>query len=468
MLNDTNYSTRDIIIDELVLVSTVGNVDLSKVWNRINIYEDIFSSVVTGSIDIVDARNIYSSYELQGNEYITIVFYRPGENLSKYTKTFRVYSVSDRQPLEKAQGQMYTLHFCSEEQIFSNQQTLSKSYNNADINLAIVSILKENLKINLRKINLNNFEKSFGKYNGVLSNYTPLDLILKLTEKAFTENESTFLFFENREGFNFVSLETMFNRAPITKLNYDTARFTVDQTNSAAISNNINKFNIKTCFDVLTNTKSPLYSSKLQTLDILTQKYRTYEYSFGDLKQKNGSAARKLLLDKTGGFLVSNALNRNNKALYQEHDTYRSYHLTNLGQNDSQWVRGVTSRNSTRIVDGKPVPITISDTNVERTMMQRVAQLYMLLNTSIDCTVPANPFYTPGYVVEFDMPGFMPETEAQRNIDPFLSGKYLITAVRHVMTPSGGQQTIMTLSKNSVGERYTNYNNDKHAIARTL
>ena len=468
MLNNTNYSSRDIIIDELVLVSAVGNVDLSKIWNRINIYEDIFSPVVTGSIEIVDARNLYSSYELQGNEYITIVFYRPGENDFKYTKTFRVYSVTDRQPLEKSQGQTYTVHFCSEEQIFSNQQTLSKAYNDADITQAVFSILREHLKINLKKINLNNFEKSFGSYNGTLSNYTPFDMILKLAENSFTENESTFLFFENREGFNFMSLETMFSRAPITKLNYNNAKFTVNQTDNAEISNNINKLNIKTCFDVLKNTKSPLYSSKLQTLDILTQKYRNYEYSFGDLKERNGSVAKKLLLDKTGGFVVSNAKNRNNKALFQEHDTYRSFWLTNLGQNNNEWIRGVTSRNNTRIIDGKPVPVTISDSNVERTMMQRAAQLYMLMYTSIDCIVPANPFYTPGYVVEFDMPGFMPENETQRNIDPFLSGKYLITAVRHVMTPSGGQQTLMTLSKNSVGERYSNYNNDKHAIARSL
>jgi hypothetical protein len=57
--------------------------------------------------------------------------------------------------------------------------------------------------------------------------------------------------------------------------------------------------------------------------------------------------------------------------------------------------------------------------------------------------------FTIGNVVEIEMPSFASNAQNMRNIDPYLSGKYLITRVRHTLVPSGGHQTRLTVSKNS-------------------
>ena len=125
MINDLNVNTssRDAVILELKLVSYNGKVaDLLDKFNAINIYEDIFQSVVTGTIQLVEGINLFSEHAIHGNEYIYITFGRPGEIgfSERYTKVFRIFKVSDREKSGNGQIQTYVLHFCSEELIFSN------------------------------------------------------------------------------------------------------------------------------------------------------------------------------------------------------------------------------------------------------------------------------------------------------------------------------------------------------------
>jgi hypothetical protein len=92
----------------------------------------------------------------------------------------------------------------------------------------------------------------------------------------------------------------------------------------------------------------------------------------------------------------------------------------------------------------------VVDTNIESTLVQRESLLNLLNNTVLNCTVPGNSLFTVGSVVEIEMPSFASNKPNMRNIDPYLSGKYLITAVRHVLVPSGGHQTLLTVNKNSL------------------
>jgi hypothetical protein len=179
---------------------------------------------------------------------------------------------------------------------------------------------------------------------------------------------------------------------------------------------------------MLENTSKPTYNGKLYTLDLLTQKYNAYNYN-----AVNGLSA-KTLLNNT--FPINDAKNRNEKALYEEFDGNINYWLTNYNQTNNPYF---ISKNVRTI-----------NTNIERTLLQRETQLNILRNTELQCIVPGNQFYTVGYLVEFNMPAFIPGEKTERAIDPHHSGKYLITGVRHMITPSGGMQTILNLSKNSV------------------
>jgi hypothetical protein len=388
---------------------------------------------------LIDGVDIFSSVGMHGNEFLSISFSRPGEDKDeqKYKRSFRIYKATERRPEGSAQS--YVLHFCSEELVFSNQLTLSRKLKNASATENVLNICLNDLHVNKKRINLGNFENSVGTTDLILTQYKPFEAIDYLASRAYNDNESTFLFFENKYGYNFMSLETLFTRKdPITKINYNTAKLTQDQSTAAfANANDIVNFRFAKSFDVLDGTKGSTYNGRLFTLDLITQKYKMNDYSL--LNAKN----QKQLMD--GFFPLNQAKNRNDRPLFQEFGTEVNYCLTNQGRMNNPYY---ISKNVRSI-----------DTNVEKTLLQRRVQINLLRSTELQCIVPANQLYTVGSMIEFDMPAFMPNSDNSRRIDPYHSGKYLITGVRHVITQSGGSQTLLQLCKNSVAVPFDSPNN---------
>lgn len=429
----TNTSTRDVVFNSISIVNSVTErpKELTGLWNAINIYENIFSNVVTGTLEMKDGVNVYAELGLHGQEYLWISFNKPGdtEKLTKYERAFRIYKVSEKQPGE-SQIQSYVIHFCSEELIFSNQITISRSLKDMVISDYVYSICTRDLRINNRKLDLlNNFEWSVGVQNFVIPSLHPLDAIQILSQNAFSASLSPFMFFENNQGFNFISLENMFNKSPLTTLNYSNAKITEDASTAAfKNANQISKMKFTNSFDMLRNTQKLTYSGRLYTLDILRQRYEKNDYNVKKLPETNFIDGKNVP--------INNAANRNEKELTEEFGTKLFYHITNKGQTNTPYL----SSRAFRVVD----------TNIESTLVQRESLLNLLNNTILNCTVPGNTLFTVGNIVEIEMPSFASNATNIRNIDPYLSGKYLITAVRHVLVPSGGHQTLLTVNKNSL------------------
>lgn len=449
---ELNTSTRDVIVEEVIIIGSNGeakDINTGTIYDVIKIYEDIFQHVITGSIQITDSIGLFPTLSMHGNEFIKIKFRLPGEGLGnpdvKYEKSFRIYKCSDRRPMGKNQAQRYELHFCSEELIFSNQITLSRKLREGSVRDHAISICRKDLKINRRKLIPSNFEPSMGTSDLILSQFKPLEAIEYLCTRAYNENESTFLFFENRDGFNFMSIEGLVKRPSLITLNYNTAKITEDQNASAYKNQNaIMEFNYPKVFNVLENTGRTAQNGRLFTLDLITQSYKKYDYSYATPYTK------KMLMDvaqpnSPGGklsFPFNNAKNRNGKTIYEEFGTEVNYCLTNKGRGNLDYFVNRAVRSV--------------DTSVERTLLQRKAQLNLLRNSEVDCMIPGNPLITVGRMVEFTLPAFMPENANKRMTDPYLSGRYLVTRVCHVIA-GPNLQTKLTLSKNSLNDNLDNF-----------
>lgn len=447
---NTNTSSRDVTIEQLKLIGSNGEtfpIDQGGFVDIINIYEDLFMPVITGTIQITDGAGIFPMLSMHGNEYLLITFTRPAEGSGipeqKYTKTFRIYKCENKRPYEKNQAQRYVLHFCSEELVFSNQTTLSRKLKSGSATDHVLRICRTDLKVNRKKMTPSNFERSLGQTELMLTQYKPLDAIQYLCSRAYNSNESTFLFFENKDGFNFLSIENLIKRESIIPLQYSTAKITQDQKTSAfANYNAVIDFNYSKVFDVLEGTKGTAHNGRLFTLDLITQKYQKYDYSY--YNEYN----RRMLMDSNNiagkvSFPFNDARNRNNKTLYEEYAGSINYCLTNKGQGNLQYFQDRAVRSV--------------DTNIERTLLQRKAQLNLLRSAEVECVVPGNPGLTVGRMVEFQLPAFMKENDNKRMTDPYLSGKYIITALCHTIVGST-LQTRLTLSKNSVNDNLDSFN----------
>jgi len=432
--NRTAKSANDIIVEKVELISSNGKVEnISYFYDIISIYESMYTPVMTGYIQITDARNLYSTLALNGSEYIRITFRKPGEEF-RYSRIFRIFSSKNRQPHEKNLSQVYTLHFCSEELIFSNQLIISRSMKHDTATNDIIAILKNDLRVNSNKLKSENFENSLGTTEFVFTSAKPFEIIDVLMRYAYGFTGSPFLFYENNQGFNFKSLETILNQPVITTLNYSTAKIANESKDSPHLNyNEISKFIFESSFDLLNTTKKAAFSGSLFTLDLIRQKYTMQMHSLAQ------PGIGESLMDKK--LPIAGARNRNGRTVFEEYDTKIKYTLTNLNQTDIPYAldRGVR----------------VTNTNVEKVLMQREMHLALLNNTVVKCIVPGNPNFTIGNLVNFNLPGFMQEQEKERFIDPYHSGKYLITGVRHLITRAEGFETALELSKNSSAASYT-------------
>ena len=146
------FSSGDYKISSMMIVTSTGqSVDVRNIMLELNIYEDIFSPVITGDITLGDAADIMSAYQIHGNEFLCVSIDKPSLN-KPITKIFRIYKVGDRD-FGTASLQNYTLFFASEELLLSVQTLISKSYKGLRIDQMVNDLLLNKLKVNSNKMN---------------------------------------------------------------------------------------------------------------------------------------------------------------------------------------------------------------------------------------------------------------------------------------------------------------------------
>ena len=75
--------------------------------------------------------------------------------------------------------------------------------------------------------------------------------------------------------------------------------------------------------------------------------------------------------------------------------------------------------------------------------------------TVVKIKIPGDPFITAGKTVQFNFPSL----SSEKGLDKNYSGKYLVTAVRHLIQSQGIYQTVLELAKDS-NPQYTTFTNN--------
>ena len=108
----------DVIIQQLILYSPTQNkfISLNDYLVELNIYESIYSQVMTGSITLTDSKNLIRDFPLIGEEILFVDFRTPTFDAdSNFSKLFRVYSITDLTYAKDGSTKVYQLNFSSVE-----------------------------------------------------------------------------------------------------------------------------------------------------------------------------------------------------------------------------------------------------------------------------------------------------------------------------------------------------------------
>jgi hypothetical protein len=111
------FKAGDVTFEKLHLLTQDGvELDLTQFLVELNIFEDIFSNAMKGTIVLVDSRNIINILGLKGEETLIVKLKTPSfDDTQVISKEFITYKISDRKVIRDNNTQMFTIHFVSPE-----------------------------------------------------------------------------------------------------------------------------------------------------------------------------------------------------------------------------------------------------------------------------------------------------------------------------------------------------------------
>lgn len=399
--------------DVKIKTATITNgwglvLDIIPQLHVIELYENMFESFITGTMVIRDDQNISNLFPLVGNEYIDLEFMTPGfEGDSIYSGRYYIYNCSDRQ-ITSQRDVVYTLKFITAEGYFNTIQRVSRTFRGTPSDI-IQDIVHKPYGLNSQKNIL--VEQTSNNITFISNWWHPARCINYACERSLNTNgSSSYLFFETKAGFVFSSLHDLIGDGtdqPYQRFKINNkAKAPANNINSTITNNIVEDYqailDIKyhTGFDFFERSASGYYGSEVIAYDTATQQY---------IHSRNGR-----------NFEDDNHLNHFNPV--------------------ASISPGCTSTNIEYIpyqslnFDGCNNGITDTDVPFRAAREQTLSQLK---TTCLDIRVWGRTDYSVGLVVEVLLPKQQQINPDDTNVyDNVSSGRYLITALKHIISPT--------------------------------
>lgn len=292
--NDKVSIAGDVKIEDVTIITSKGLAQtVTPQVVAIEIYEDIFSTFITGKLYLRDSQELTNFLPLIGEEVVRIRVLTPSlAEEEGYTGEFFIYKMDDK--AKTAEREMvYVLHFISKEAIVDLNKQLSKAYGGKVSDIAKTLITSE---YGLESTKPANIEETKSTTKFVANFWSPTQAIQYAVETAVNMNDSpSYVFFENKYGLNFVSLESLYVGSPI-KQRFLWDNYTREVESSGSASRDISadyqrvlEFSTPQTFDYMDRLKSGMYGSELITYDMLTKQYTHVGYgaNFNDSQHLN-------------------------------------------------------------------------------------------------------------------------------------------------------------------------------------
>ena len=399
----------DINLEKVFITSLSSNTyfDIKNQVLTVQIYEDLFSPFITGSLIIKDSLDLINNLPFVGQEYIDFRAYTP--TLDKTMKEagviegrFYVYKITDRVYLgEKSIG--YQIHFISADAVTDLNVAQSRAYS-GKLSDIIKTLVKDDKHLGTDKTLIVEDTKNSAKF---ISNFWPPTKCIKYaTELAVSPNgSSTFLFFENRYGYNFVSLDYLNDQEVAQKFKTGTTHDDIGAGGGSTrvIERDYSKvldLTVTDGFDYIDRVRAGTYASKMLYHDLSTKRYGV---TFYDYMKKFGEG-KETRLNKF-------PITTNEVAARVSAIAFRK-------EVENQVFTG------------------FGDVSNRTTLQDRISRMKQAESFKIQIHVKGRTDYTVGMKVRLDANTPSPTQSSDTStdiIDKMYSGNYLIAAINHVI-----------------------------------
>lgn len=421
---------KDYSLVNLTLLTAVTSMDMKNILVELSYHEDIFSNHISGYLMVSDAMGYIESLNLTGNEFLRMTFGKTNQDVNWVDKLVRVYKVAKRQPQVNGNSETYSLYFCSEELLLSEQYKISKSYKQKAVSDNIIDILQNYL--NVPSKNIGTIESSYGVYDFIIPYLKPFDAINWMSVYARPTPDkpgADMLFFENKNGYNFRSIQSLLKQPVYHTYSYEPKNLDKKSQDLNRQVFNVSTFEVLNTYDSLSAINSGVFANKLISADPILRRYKETEFDYA----KYTNEAQTLNKYPITGIIK----NRLGDELNQTPEAVLKLVFSNYNQQDVPYI--------------KQSPGSMGhDIFAETYIPYRTAQLALANYTRVKISVPGDPGLTAGLVIGFSILSRNPNNKEP---DQFLSGNYLVTAVRHMITMNE-YKTVLEITKESTTNKF--------------
>ena len=428
-------SSTQFKINELVIMTKAGPIDISGIFEEINIFDSILMPVISGNILIKDSIGLSGKLLFDGSEAILIdIVKTENSEVASFKKAFRIFKQSNRKE-DGLNSEIYILDFVSDELMYSDQQRINQSYETTYTEI-VKRIMNDYLQVTPNNLG-GYFDNSSGVRKVIIPNLRPLEAIQWCAKRSVDLNRSpNFMFYQNLTGFNFVTLSNLLTQEEILDIKFEAKNLKgnnpINEISSARTIEVVKQT------DGIEKTRSGVNAGKFIGFDPLTRTVGVKNIGFGDHynKMKHSNENPNVsVIDNRGG--VKNIEAFDSKKTLSFFSTARQY--------------------SNYIKKYDPTSISKED-NTEEYIFQRKAILSNLMSKRLKIAMPGNFQLTSGFNVNVIAPNFGIKEKGADNNDPSISGKYVIIASRQIIGYEK-HETILEVATSSTDNEFVPVSN---------
>lgn len=269
----------EIEVKEISIITSQGfKQEVTLQTMGIEIYEDIFSTFMSGKLFLNDSQELTNLLPLIGEEYLRIHLHTPTlDTKEDYNLEFAIYKMDDRFK-SKDRDLIYVLHFISKEAIIDLNKKLSRGFKGK-----VSDIVKEIVDKEFGTDKKLDIEETKNQTRFISNFWNPVRCIQWVTDQAINMDGSpSYLFWENKYGFNFKSLLSLYQGTPIKqRFIWDNYSEEIDKGVTGGTSyhsiekdfQRIMELDIKQGWNYIERLKSGMYGSQIIYFDLFTQQY---------------------------------------------------------------------------------------------------------------------------------------------------------------------------------------------------
>ncbi len=408
-LQQTLRFAGDVSVGRVRVISQSGFYqDIANQVVGIQVFEDLLSPFITGTLIVKDSLDLINLFPFVGEEYVELDIKTPTLKKGNISGKFYIYKMTDREMLRDKQV-VYQLHFTSQDALIDLNKSISRTFTGKVSDIANTLLTDKVNGIQSTKKNIIEETSNETKYT---SNFwSPIKNLLYLTEHAISKNNSpSYTFFENRDGYNFVSLEFLYKQ-PITA-NFTFDNYVRDDRPMGGSVKNIEEdykriigIKIPTGIDYIDRITSGVYGSRMYTHDIASKKISSNNFDMlKNAKKQNRlnefPPASKKVIYRYGSTVMFKPKYYNN--------------FSNFGD--------------------------VTNTKI---IQERISLLKQAESTKIQIVVPGRCDYTVGRKVYVKLNKIQPLNKSdKKTIDNMFSGNYIISAINHFITKEKHESTL--------------------------